>query len=412
MNAAEFILDTLSHFVTRADAPPPGVPARPGSGFETDVCAICAAHGISAVIARSLDALALPPAISRVTATRLRRDGDLARENATRRMKRLETLFDAFDTAGIPALVTGDVLSAALLYGADGERAVRSLDVLVDETRVVEVVRAAQSAGFSRRRSDPSIEPTASSPPTLREARDVLEFHHYMVPLVLHDDRGDALRLRFRAVDVGHPATRESAWDRATTVQVAASDLPAVALEDHIVDLAVQLGISRYTDLGVLTDLGLILDRHIRAVNWGHVVFAARTHGIYSALGDALDRVRRLLALRTPMPLESPRPWVRRWLGMFEQRPGSMRRDHARDRFVYGLAACGGPVSTLRWLWRTNVPRRAWVERACGDARRPWNWIAFQMFLHDRLRPRGERARNARRTSPEGDNVTRLDHWE
>lgn len=403
MNAAEFVLDTLSHFVKRADEPSPGVPARFPPGFETELSSICVDQGICALVSRSLDSLALPPAISRLTAARLRREGERERSDAERRLRRLAGLVEALDDAGVPALVMGDALSAATLYDGPLVRPVHRLELLVDETHAAEVLRVAEAVGFSRRRSDPSVEPTANSPATLDESRHLLEFHHYMTKLLVWNADGDGMRIRFRAVDVGHPARTEGAMMRARTVAIAGVQANAVSLEDHLLDLAMRLGASRYGDLGAMTDLGLILRRQGREVQWGHVVAVARFHGVHTALRYVLGRVERVLRLGHTSPLAPPRRLLERWLDLF-WKPGDTdyaRGPDERNRFVYGLIACGGPMSKLRWLWRYSVPRRDWVERVVGDARHPWNWLAFQMLLRERLRPR---ARGAR-----GGDVTRFD---
>jgi hypothetical protein len=390
MKAADFVLATLSHYVTRADAPPPGVPARVSPGFETAVSAICVDQGLSSIIARSLDSLALPPSLSSVTIERLRRDGVRTDSDSGRRMRSLVRLVDALSAQSIPVLVMGDARSAATLYGDTGERPVHRLELLVHETRVVEVLAAAAGAGFSRRRSDPSIDPTPTAPPTLRADRDLLEFHHYMTPLLLWNGDGDGVRIRFRAVDVGHPEVTETAFDRAVTVRVGGSELPCVSLEDHLADLAMRLGASRYGDLGAMTDIGLILRHHGDEIAWAEVVQAVRRHRIYSALRYVLGRVERVLGLGRTTPLEPPRRWVERWLDLFWKPDDTdyARGPGERNRFVFGLIACGGIMSKLRWVWRYSVPRRDWVERVVGDARSPWNWLTFQMIMRERLRPR------------------------
>lgn len=408
MKAADFVLATLSHYVTRADAPPPGVPARVSPGFETAVSAICVDQGLSSIIARSLDSLALPPSLSSVTIERLRRDGERRAADSRRRLSRLVPLLDALSAQSIPALVMGDALSAATLYEDAGERPVHRLEVLVHETRVVEALAAAAAAGFSRRRSDPSIDPTPAAPPTLRADRDLLEFHHYMAPLVLWNGDGDGVRIRFRAIDVGHPEAAESAFERATTIRVDGSELPAVSFEDHLVDLAMRLGASRYGDLGAMTDLGLMLRHHSEEIGWAVVVQAVRRHRIYSALRYVLGRVERVLGVGRTTPLEPPRRWVERWLDLFWKPDDTdyARGPGERNRFVFGLIACGGVFSKLRWVWRYSVPRRDWVERVVGDARSPWSWLTFQMIMRERLRPR---RRGMRRTRPGESGVTRID---
>jgi hypothetical protein len=80
----------------------------------------------------------------------------------------------------------------------------------------------------------------------------------------------------------------------------------------------------------------------------------------------------------------------------------------APRKFLYGLMACGGPISKLLWLWRHAVPRRDWVERIVGNASSPWSWLTFQLIVRERARTRG---RDARRIGIV-DNVTRIDREE
>ncbi len=408
MRAADFVLGTLSHFVRRAEGPFPGVPARVDPGFETRLSAICVDQGLSTIISRSLDTLALPPSISRVTAARLRKHGGQTVDNARRRAAHMRALIQAFHGAGVPALVMGDALSEATLYDVDSGRPIRRLELLVGESHAGDALRTAAALGFTRRRTDPSLDPTSSAPPTLREARDILEFHHYMSPQLLWNNDGDCLRLRYRVVDVGRPDDDERAWDAARLVSLDGDDAHAVSLEDHIVDLVVRLGISGYSDLCALMDLGMILHRHSGDVQWGPVVFRGRIHGLYAPLHHALQRAARALDLGVGPPLDPPSTLYQKWLDAFWSRdtidytrgPGDPRR------FRYGLIACGGPLARLHWVWRHAVPRRDWVERIVGDASRPWNWLRFQLMVRERANSRG---RGARRIGAGHDNVTRID---
>jgi hypothetical protein len=410
MDAADFVTATLSHFVTRPDAPAPGVPALADAGFETRLCALCVDHGLSAVVARSLERLALPPAISSVTALRLRRHAEQAVALTERRLSRLGGLLEVLDAAGAEALVMGDVLSACALYppGAAGDaglRAVGTIELLVDETRAGDVLRSAAAVGFSQRRSDPSLEPTPAAPPTLRAARDLVEFHHYMAPLVLWSADGDRVRVRFRAVESAHPAGREWAWERSRAIDVAGRDARAVSLEDHAVDLALRLGASRYADLARLTDLGLLLSQ--RGVRWDRVTAIARAGGVHTAVHHALRHVTRVLGLGAEPPVDPPPALLTRCLDLF-QLVESVDYDAAPREFLYPLVACGGPIAKLVWAWRHAVPRRDWVERVVGNASNPWSWLTFQLIVRERAESRGGGATRRRG----GGNVTRIDRGE
>jgi len=421
MNAADFVLSTLSHFVKGSEGPPPGVPARVDAGFETRFAAMSVDHGVTPIVSRSLDTLALPPSFSRVTATRLKTHAEATLAEASRRIRLASRVVEALGEAGVGVLVMGDVLGAAALYDRGGPRAVKRIELLVREGDTRAALAAAESVGFTR----PGVHPVFGDRAEVRPvdgtgggdvpralARELLEFHHYMAPLVLWNDGGDQLEFRYRVMRLGHPdVSGDRAWERARDVQLAGVDARGLAWEDHLVDLVVRIGIAGYTDLAAITDAGLLLRRHADSVEWGHVAFRTRMHGAYSAFHHALRHVCRALALPAPTDaerLEAPPVLYEKWFDLFWQ-PASIDylRASGDRRFLYGLAACGGPLSKINWAWRCWMPRPAWVANLVGPASSPMNWLEFMMAMRELSRTRADGDRRSRTAGT--DNVTRFE---
>lgn len=401
MTAADFVLATLSHFVRRVDGPWPGMPARADAHFETEVASICIHQEITPLIHGALSAQALGPGVSPVTMSRLSDHREAVAGHNAMRVRRLGKLLDTLDAAGVPALLMGDILSHATLYDATGHeapRSIRQLDLLVGEDKLADALPVLNTAGFSGRRTDPSFGPRAG----------VVDFHHYVAPLLLWNADGDRLRVRLRVVDVGRPRPDDHVWDRRRTVSAWGRNLEAVSLEDHLLQRALRLGVSGYSDLSALTDVGLILDHHAKTVDWGYFAYRARAHGVYTAAWHALRYVRRALDLRVAAPLAPPARAYQRWLDVFRDADSIdyVTSFEKRRRFFYGLVACGGVAAKLRWLWYHCVPRREWVECVVGDASSPWSWLRYHAVVHGNSRARREARRRA---ILDRGNVTRID---
>ncbi|MDH3196735.1 MAG: nucleotidyltransferase family protein [Candidatus Krumholzibacteria bacterium] len=385
MSADRFLLDTLGHFVRDAEGPPPGVPSHAGPFFEKRLSALCLAQHLSPIVSRSLDRLALAPAISRVTAARFAHDAEQQGLDAGRRVRLLGRAWTRLSQSGIPALIMGDAL-AATDYPRAGLRYVARLELLVDERDAARALEALEAEGFALPCVHPVLGRGTRGALSRRRAAEMVRFHHVIAPLLVRHTGGETLRLRLRVADAGDAAPVERAWERAREVTLGDRVVRAIGVEDHLADLALDLAIARGWPLARVVDIGLVL-RDYGRIDWARVAEILRGCGAYTAGALALRHAASTLGLRSDaVPLEpragaSAATFLRWWRprGLDYADPASA---HA-GRFRFGMLACESPATKARWLWGHVAPRRRWIKNLFGARPSPWLWLKFLVVTRD-----------------------------
>jgi len=385
MKADRFVLETLAHFVRSADGPPPGVPARVDAGFETRLAAVCAEQGLSPVVSRSLDRLALPPSISRVTAVRLRTHAAAIEAETVRRRSLAARLVERLGAEGIDALLMGEVLATAT-YPQPGIRPVPVIDILVHEHDVARAMAALARTGYGYTGTHPVFGARRSEGRVSdRRAEELVWYHHYIAPLFLTAGDDVAVRLRTRVVDLGHPAPEELAWERRASIEIGEVEVGAICMEDHLIERCIRAGMAAMADLGSLVDIALAA--RANHLDWERVSSRARSAGVLTAVTVVLNEVGSLFHIQKParrLPAAAPlgAVLIRRWWGLEHIDYAELPSPRA-GRFRFGLLASGGPVSGTRWVSRHIFPRRRWIRNLLGGRTTLWRWLKFLLIARD-----------------------------
>ncbi len=387
MRAQSFLLETLSHYVRGEDGPPPGVPARVDAGFETSLAATCVDQRIAPIVSRSLEHLALPPAISPVTAARLRSHASELHRESERRVAMLTRVVARLTRAGVDALVCGEALSASY-YPHPALRHISALELLIDERDTARALEAAAAEGFTY----PGVHPVfghgrIGGRISHRRAAELVAYHHYFAPLVVWTPEGDALRLRFSTPDIGPPEVDERVWDRRMAVHIGSATFDAISREDHLLDTAVVAGITALAELPWVVDLSILLRGGENQVDWEYIQGRARLTGVHGAARYALRHACRVMSIPGAVSRLVPSGLLAETAADAWWRPDSIAYGDlpaARaGRFRFGLLWCGGPLARARWLWRHVAPRRRWVRNRTGSRPDPWAWLKFVLVVRD-----------------------------
>lgn len=381
MDTTTYVLETIAHFAKRTDGPPPNVPLRQSPTFETHLASVCVDQHLSPTMFFSLEQLALPQAISRVTAMRLKQHARELESDTRRRLALLARLVGWLDAAGVPSLVIGDAWSAVTSYEQARLKPVGRLDLVIEEDDCARAVSVLRDKGMMLPAKHPVLGPGRVDP------RELVRFHHYIAPLVMVAPSGDRVRIRFRVVDVGHPGPRETAWDRASRITIDGKPVDGVCAEDQLIHSLIEFGVSGCWRLGALMDAAMLVHRGGQDIDWAYVARRTREVGVYPAFFFAFERMCRLLNL--PRALDNlPAPaslglWALGWWWRPETIDYLNEPRATAGRFKFGLFACGSPLSRLRWVWRHVMVRRRWVERYFGGRWTPWRYVKFIVLVKE-----------------------------
>jgi len=405
MKTTEFIHETLSHYVRQADGPPPGVSSHIDSArFETELVAVCAYQHLAPIIMESLESLALPPDISRVTMERIRGQA-LEAERQTQRCKEaLLRVVTALDQAGIRYMALGDAWAALRMANRHPVRSIDTLGLIVAaaDLAVAEVVL--NELGFAAQARRPAMAAD-------RFAEEALCYHQYMAPLVMADSDGIRLHLRSRIIDFGPPELEEYAWSRAQRATMEDTEVQLVSDEDHLVYSAVEFGAHRYRRLLDLLDAGVILGGS--EIDWGYVTGRLRIKGLYTAAYAALERVVAIVHLPRALDQLVVPVGLRRHTLALSWRAGMINYarppEGYRRPLVYYMLGGDSFMGKARWSVERYFPKPSWVTSFYGRAAGlilPIMWLQF-------LRDTRNDARRLRATSGRGhtrDVLSRADH--
>jgi hypothetical protein len=374
MRAANFVIETLSHFAREIQGPPPGVPFAADAEFETDLVALSQHQRLSAMVSKSFDELALPPTMSRITIARLNHQADVLSRRSARRSQLAGRIASALEAAGVRAALLGDVWMSAQDAAAATIRPVDRVDVMIDEAGWSEAVGALREIGFVRSRIQPR----------LADSSHALRYHQYFAPLVMNNHDGDAVRLRFRVIDFGDPGRSNPAWERIETIRIGDEAVPAVGREDQLIHALISFGAGGFVDLLYMLDAGWLVSRFADSLDWDYLGRRLRDRGFHAAFYLTLEHVSDVLSMpRAERQLEAPASWRRRAFHAW-WRPGEAdyygETEPSGGRFSFGLIEGRGLVAKALWLRRALFPRSAWVRSVYG--RRANLWLRLK-FLHD-----------------------------
>ena len=381
MRADDFVIETISFFAKGVEGPPPVVPIHLDAEFETRLVDLCYQQKLSMAVAEALSELALPPSISSITIARINNYAAGLRKVRDRRLSLLGRILGAFSGRGIRAAVAGDAWYALRPGNPGALRPVEDLDFLIDENDWSAAVKALRHLGFARTLIQPRL---AAQEPYGGEAAEALYYHHYFSPLLLHDQNGDRIQLRFRVVDFGRAEAIETAWDRLGETSLDGRGVPVLSVEDQMIHTVVCFGTGGFVELAAVMDVGYLVTAYADRLDWSYVARKLRHKGIYSAFYCTLDHVCGLLHLgRVVENLQKPSRLRRRLFNTW-WRAGEVDYSHEIEptggRFLYCLVECGGVVAKIDWLRRSLSPKPEWVRSVYG---RPSNaWLRMK-FLYD-----------------------------
>lgn len=383
MTAVELVLQTLSHFARRADGPPPGLPARLDSVFETQLAALCVDQRLTPIVSASLDKLALDPSVSHLTLARLRTHAHSLKTESQRRRRAYRNALDQLAADDIPSLVMGEV-AAAQYYPDPSLRPVRCLDLLIHPIDLERALLALEAVGFSASRFHPVLQ-RRHQPLTPALAEEVVRFHHYIAPLVLSSRQSDAIRLRFRSCDVGLHSADESAWRRARPFEFEGGPAQVVAPEDALLDAVISFCVSGISRLLDLVDAGRIVESQGQQVDYQVIVACVRAAGLTVPFYYAVRHICGVLNIGFPC-LVTPDPALLRLCDLW-WRPNTL--DYTDEigprggRFRFGLFLCGDPWARLVWSQRHLSLRPRWIRNAFRRPPSLVRWLQFHLLYRD-----------------------------
>lgn len=384
MRAVNFVTETLSHFARDVKGPPPGVPFAADAEFETDLVALCEHQRLSTMVSASFDELALPPTVSRITIARLNYHADLLVRRSERRSRLAVRVSRELAAAGVPVALLGEVWGAARGAAAPWTRPVGPVDAMIHEQDWSVAVGVLRGLGFVRSRIQPR----------LADWTHALRYHQYFSPLIMHNQDGDTVRLRFRVIDFGDPGRDNPAWSRVGPPGAGEATAPTVGAEDQFIHSLISFASEGFVDLLAVFDAGRLLFGSAGRLDWEYVARRLKDRGYHDAFYFTLEHAcERFNLPRATGRLDAPPRWRRRLFHAFWH-PGEAdyygETEPTGGRFSFGLIEGAGALARARWIHRSLFARSAWVRSVYG---RPANlWLRLK-FLHD-VRS-GRRRRNA-----------------
>ena len=387
MRPTSFLLETLSHYVRGDESPPPGVPVHVDAGFETRLAAMSVDQRATPFLSRSLSSLALPPSISSVTVVRLGRHADALISDTERRLRTMVRVVRRFQSAGVKVALCGEARMATC-HAGDALRPVSTLEFLIDEHDTALALHVFEQEGYGLAHVHPVFGNTRhNGRVSERRATELVAYHHYFAPLVLRNAQGDAIALRLRLSGTDHPGSVETAWDGITKVRIGGEDIPAIALEDHLVDLCVRAGASALAELLWIVDIARLVALHADTLDWDRVQARSREQRVYGSVRYTLRHACNLMRLPDAARRLRPagiatEPLMDVWWRPDEIDYGDLPARRA-GRFLYGLLWSGGPVSKIRWIWRHLMPEPRWVRNRLGERPTAWRRLKFALVVRD-----------------------------
>ncbi|MBP2680211.1 MAG: putative nucleotidyltransferase [Candidatus Krumholzibacteriota bacterium] len=390
MRTIDIVLETLAHFVKMEGGPPPGIPVRVEPDFERKLVRLCEWHSLAPLFLDSLQKLALESPLSDVTLERL---NSLSRASAERNEKyiaALRSISARLRERRVPFLLIDDMMAALKLYPRHRLRPIERLDVLIHENDWDMFVSGLRAVGYRREERDPTFE----------DGREAMLYHQYFSPCVLHGERDVEIGVKFRLIDVGHPAAKEAAW---TMGKRLGRDVEAMRLsyEDQYVRSCMAFNMTGFGRLLHAVDAGRILARHGEDLDWGYIEGRARGGSYYPALFFAHETIVKMFQFQAKRkPLSDPGAvqksffqmvWSPGRLGAFTDRPPTLHR------YRFSFFAHGTWGDRMKVAGSLIAPRKDWVSGYFGRTSNPWLAFKFtSLALRNKLsepQAKGEKPR-------------------
>jgi hypothetical protein len=371
MRTIDIVLETLAHFVKMEGGPPPGIPVRVEPDFERKLVRLCEWHSLAPLFLDSLQKLALEAPLSDVTLERL---NSLSRASAARNevyIAALRSISARLRERRVPFLLIDDMMAALKLYPRHRLRPIERLDVLIHENDWDMFVSGLRGIGYRREERDPTFE----------DGREAMLYHQYFSPCVLRGERDVSIGVKFRLIDVGHPAPKEAAW---TMGKRLGRDVEAMRLsyEDQYVRSCMAFNMTGFGRLLHAVDAGRILARHGEDLDWGYIEGLARDGSFYPSLFFAHESVVKMFQFqpkRKPLPDPGAAQksffqmvWNPGRLGALIDRPPTLHR------YRFSFFAHGTWSDRMKVAANLIAPRKDWVSGYFGRASNPW--LAFQFM--------------------------------
>jgi hypothetical protein len=392
MRTIDIVLETLAHFVKMEGGPPPGIPVRVEPDFERKLIRLCEWHSLAPLFLDSLQKLALEAPLSDVTLERL---NSLSRSSAARNenyIAALRAISGRLREKRVPFLLIDDMMAALKLYPRHRLRPIERLDVLIHENDWDMFVSGLRAIGYRREERDPTFE----------DGREAMLYHQYFSPCVLRGERDVSIGVKFRLIDVGHPAPKEKAW---TMGKRLGRDVEAMRLsyEDQYVRSCMAFHMTGFGRLLHAVDAGRILARHGEDLDWGYIEGLARGGSFYPSLFFAHETIVKMFqfaAKRKPLPDPSAAQksifqlvWNPGRLGSLTDRPPTLHR------YRFSFFAHGTWGDRMKVAANLIAPRKDWVSGYFGRTSNPWLAFKFtSLALRNKL---GEPAVGGGKPRPE-----------
>jgi len=369
MRTIDIVLETLAHFVKMEGGPPPGIPVRVEPDFERKLVRLCEWHSLAPLFLDSLQKLALESPISDVTLERL---NSLSRESAARNetyVAALRSISARLRERRIPFLLIDDMMAALKLYPRHRLRPIERLDVLIHENDWDMFVSALRAGGYRREERDPTFE----------DGREAMIYHQYFSPCVLHGERDVSIGVKFRVINVGHPAPSESAWAMGKRL---GRDVEAMRLsyEDQYIRSCIAFNMTGFGQLLHAVDAARILARHGEDLDWGYIEGLARDRSFYTSLFFAHETIVKMFQFspkRKPLPDPGAvqksffqMVWSPGRLGALTEKPPNLHR------YRFSFFAHGPWADRMKVAGALIAPRKDWVTGYFGRSSNPW--LAFK----------------------------------
>lgn len=398
MRTIEIVLETLAHFVKMEGGPPPGIPVRVESDFERKLVRLCEWHSLAPLFLDSLQKLALEAPLSDVTLERL---NSLSRASAARNenyIAALRAISGRLRERRVPFLLIDDMMAALKLYPRHRLRPIERLDVLIHENDWDMFVSGLRAIGYRREERDPTFE----------DGREAMLYHQYFSPCVLQGERDVSIGVKFRVIDVGHPASKESAW---TMGKRLGRDVEAMRLsyEDQYVRSCMAFNMTGFGKLLHAVDAGRILARHGEDLDWGYIEGLARGGSFYPSLFLAHETIVKMFQFQTKRkPLPDPGAAQKSFFQMVWSpgRFGALTdRAPTLHRYRFSFFAHGTWSDRMKVAASLIAPRKDWVSGYFGRTSNPWLAFKFaSLALRNKLsepQAEGEKPRPEAKTGRE-----------
>lgn len=374
MRAADFLLETLSHFIKLETSPPPGVPVHAGDEFEKELTALCQAQNLAPIVLDSFHKLSLTPRLSRIALQRLRAMAQTAGQRSARMLKLGSAVGNSFADANIDCLFIGELVAAAELYPAAGLRRIDSIELLVREADWEAIRALLDTEGFAP-------PPGARAVSTPGEA---LDYFQYVAPCVFRSQRGDAITLRFRMHAYGPPDMAETVWSRESGPLAGRTEIAVPPLEDRLMQSVLDWNCGGMTDMLLLVDIGLLLTRRGREIDWRYVREKLDENGFYAAFYLTLDYACRALKIRSIRALPARPGAIRRKMFKMLWYPGAdayMRAGGRGNPLKQFMFECGNLQRKMELLKRLIAPKDSWVSSFFDRPASAWLKVKFMVLL-------------------------------